>query len=242
MSDADWDKEGFKTPIISTVRRDDRWEGEDEEEDIKDNWDDDDEEEVKSEEAEQKQPVEKKKKKNLAVIIAEKEEKRRKELEEKKRLLEEQAKASAPKTQEEILAERLQQQRLQEESDLMLAKEAFGVSDAKAEACGLDVVLSSKEDFDNFKKNIVTKLQAVQKSPHYLTFLETAFREICVTLETDDIKRISNNLNALYNEKLKAQKQSTKNKKKPKSTIKIERSDMDAFAGDDYGNEFDEFI
>jgi len=239
MSDADWDKEGFKPPTV-VVGRSDRWEGEDEEEDIKDNWDDDDDEEAKSESNDQpKAPS--KKKKNLAVIIAEKEEKRRRELEEKKRLLEEEANVSKPKTQEELLQERLEAQKLQEESDLLLAKEVFGVSESKPEG-SLDVALSSKEDFDIFKKNLVTKLQAVEKSPHYVPFLETAFREICVTLEADDIKRISSNLSALFNEKIKAQKLATKGKKnKPKSTLKIERSAMD-LAADDYVDEFDEFI
>ncbi|RWS07921.1 eukaryotic translation initiation factor 3 subunit J-like protein [Dinothrombium tinctorium] len=242
MSDVDWDKDGFNIPS-HVKRKDDRWEGEDEDDDIKDNWDDDDEEEARSESSETKvDVVAPKKKKPLAVIIAEKEEKKRRELEEKKKKELEEKASRAPKTQEELLQERLEQQRLQEESDLLLAKEAFGVSDQKAERTSLDMNLSSKEDFDTFKRNLVIKLQSVEKSPHYVSFLETAFREICVTLDPDDIKRISSNLNALFNEKIKAQKTTKAKKKGTKgAAIKIERSDMD-LAADDYGDDLDDFL
>lgn len=93
---------------------------------------------------------------------------------------------------------------MQEESDLRLAKEAFGTGTGSD--VSFDVSLSSKNDFDAFKKNLVDKLATVEKSPHYVAFLENMFRELCVSLQADDIKRISNNLNALWNEKVKAQK------------------------------------
>lgn len=64
-----------------------------------------------------------KKKKPLSQIIQEKEERRRRELEEK-RAREEGQRATL--TPEEERAERLRQQRMQEEADLQLAKEAFG--------------------------------------------------------------------------------------------------------------------
>lgn len=61
-----------------------------------------------------------KKKKPLAQIIAEKEERRRREAEERR------AREEANRTPEDEQAEKLRRQRMQEEADLELAKEAFG--------------------------------------------------------------------------------------------------------------------
>lgn len=172
----------------------DRWSGEDEDDDVKDNWDDDDDDEdvdKNGEQQQQKPAAQSKKKKNIK-------DKRQKEEEEEEV-------ESRPRTEAEILADKLEKQRLQEESDLRLAKEAFGDNDSK-QTPGLDIRLSSKNDFENFKKSLVDKLSTVCQSPHYVTFLENTFRELCLNLEPDDIKRLSSNLNALFNEKVKAQK------------------------------------
>lgn len=164
---------------------------------MKDNWDDEDEEEEEAPKV-----VEAPKKKPFAVRIKEKEEKKRQEMEEKRKKLEEENRV---KTDDEILASKIEQQRLQEESDLMLAKETFGVAGEKGP--GIDGInCESKEDFDKFRQLLVDKLQSLEKSPHYIAFLEATFRDICVPLEVDDIKRMSSCLNALWNEKLKAQK------------------------------------
>ncbi|GAA6076633.1 eukaryotic translation initiation factor 3 subunit J-B isoform X1, partial [Tachysurus ichikawai] len=61
MADSDsWDADNFEAdePIKRPTGLQDRWEGEDEEDDVKDNWDDDEEEEKKKEE--EKEEVEKK--------------------------------------------------------------------------------------------------------------------------------------------------------------------------------------
>jgi translation initiation factor 3 subunit J len=216
-------------PVPKKLGRDDRWEGEDEEEDVKDNWDDDDEvsESQASEDGPKPAPT---KKKTLAQKIAEKEEKARQEAEEKRRQREE---AEGPKTAEEILADKLEKQRLQEESDLRLAEEAFGINEGGAGAesgAGLDdIPLSSRKHFEAFQKNLVSKLQQVEKSPHYVGFLENTFRDLCVGLEPDDIKRVSSNLTALFNEKIKAQKATKGKKTKPKgaAALKMERNPMD---------------
>jgi len=146
-------------------------------------------------------------------------------------------KYSGPKSAEEILSDKLEKQRLMEESDLILAKEAFGVSSE-----GLDVNLASKDDFDAFKKILVEKLSSVERSPYYVPFLENMFRELCVTLEPDDIKRISGNLNALFNEKVKAQKIAKPKKKGKGYTLKMERNDVDFDDGGELGNDFDDFM
>ena len=208
----------------------DRWRDEDKEEDIKDNWDDDDEEEEVKEDP---NPVVVKKK-PLKERIAEKEERRR------QAEIEAEALANKVKTPEEILAEKLEAQRLQEESDLMLAKETFGVG---APNCLSGVKLVTKDNFEDFKKLLVDKMMSAEKSPLYIGFLETLFRDLCVGLEVDDIKRLSSSLNALYNEKIKALK-SAKPKKKAlvKSSIKLERNNLQPEYDDDYMNEYEEFL
>jgi len=142
-------------------------------------------------------------------------------------------------TPEEQLAYKLEQQRLQEESDLALAKEAFGVSSPS------DVPLTSRQDYESFKKMIIDKLSNSDKtSITYLKFLEDLIRELCAPIEADDVKKITSDLNALFNEKMKIQKQTTKPKKKGKGyALKVERSDVDGNDGTtDLGNDYDDFM
>jgi len=227
MSD-DWENENYDvTPVV----KGDKWEGEDEDDDVKDNWDDEEEEDKeiggeKDKTASKQTTLSAKKKKLLK--IAEKDRKDKNESE------------SKPRTAEELLADKLERQRLQEESDLLLAKDAFG--DSKNTSSGLDISLSSKEDFDAFKKSLVEKLLTYDKSPHYVNFLENLFRELCVSLESDDIKRLSSSLTALFNEKVKAQKAGTKSKKKGKGfSVRVERNDVDFNVNNDI-EEFDDFL
>lgn len=132
--------------------------------------------------------------------------------EEKKRLEEEErariAALNQPRTAEELLADRKERERLQRESDLAAAIESLGgrTTSPSASVNFSEVQLSSREDFDVFTKSLVAKMAPEQKSPYYVPFLENLFRDLCVTLEADDIKRLSASLNALFNEKVKAQK------------------------------------
>jgi translation initiation factor 3 subunit J len=227
MSD-DWEKQN--DVITPPIVKGDKWEGEDEDDDVKDNWDDEEEEDkqISSEKQEisVKQTALSAKKKKL-LKFAEKDRKDKDESE------------SKPRTAEEILADKLERQRLQEESDLLLAKDAFG--DTKTTSSGLDISLTSREDFDAFKKSLVEKLLTYDKSVHYVNFLENLFRELCVSLESDDIKRLSSSLTALFNEKVKAQKAGTKSKKKGKGfSVRVERND-DFNVNNDI-EEFDDFL
>jgi len=204
-----------------------KWKGEDEEDEVKDNWDDEDEPEETVTEEKPRAPVVSKKSK-LNAKIAEKE---RLERESKRK----------PRTAEEELADKLERQRLQEEADLLLAKEAFGEeSNVSKSGSGLDISLHTKEDFDSFRKSLVDKLVVYDKSPHFVNFLESLFREVCVSVESDDIKRLSSSLTALFNEKVKAQKAGTKPKRKGKGvSVKVERNhDLDF---DSRGNDLEDF-
>nr|XP_053656902.1 eukaryotic translation initiation factor 3 subunit J-A-like [Cherax quadricarinatus] len=72
MSDVEWDADDFEPPKVAPALPTDKWDGEDEEDDIKDNWDDE-EEERKEATIDTTTAQVKKKKKKLSEIIAEKE-------------------------------------------------------------------------------------------------------------------------------------------------------------------------
>lgn len=98
---------------------------------------------------------------------------------------------------------------LSEESDLKLAMDTFGGGSPTTKSANINLdefTLESKEDFEKFRTDLVTKLADVSSQPFYSSFLEDLFRDLCVPLDTDDLKRISSSLTALYNEKLKAQR------------------------------------
>jgi len=233
--EADWENEDFEPAVIKKpIMHTDRWEGEDEEEDVKDNWDD--EEEDKDDKPEQITAVQPKKKKSLAQIIAEKEEKRRKEVEEKMKLQLETDKKDL--TPQERLANKLKQQKLQEEADLQLAKETFGVADVEQ---GIDQMQpSSKEDFDNFRKLLIEKIQKCEESPHFLSFLEDFCRDMFLNVQPDDIKKITSSLNALAHEKQKVQKaKAGKKKAKTKASLYVGKEDYSIMS---YADEFEDCI
>ncbi|XP_077556091.1 eukaryotic translation initiation factor 3 subunit j [Haemaphysalis longicornis] len=233
----DWEKEDYEPPaFVKKPPVADRWEGEDEE-DVKDNWDDEEEEKESTPPAEAVPAVAPKKKKPLSQIIQEKEERRRRELEEK-RAREEGQRATL--TPEEERAERLRQQRMQEEADLQLAKEAFGL----AESDGIDSAQPvTKDDFDNLRKALAAKLTACERSAHYMGFLDDLLRDLSLNMEPEDVKRLSSSLNAVANEKVKQQK--LKNKKKggakKGASLHVGKDDtLDTL--DDYGNEYEDFM
>ncbi|KAM6950742.1 eukaryotic translation initiation factor 3 subunit J-B [Lycodopsis pacificus] len=212
---ADWDAETFEPEEPNKKAASmDKWEGEDDEDDVKDNWDDEEEEKEKKAEM-KKKALEKKvsEKKKLSEKIKEKENQLKKEQELKKKELEEEL---AP---EEELAEKIRVKKLQEDADLELAKDAFGVSSASNSVTGIDAMCpSSKDDFTEFEKLLKEKICPLEKSEHYSSFLDSLFRELCISLEVEDLKKVSNSLTALLSEKQKQEKQN-KGKKKKKGVV-----------------------
>ncbi|XP_068131184.1 eukaryotic translation initiation factor 3 subunit J isoform X4 [Hyperolius riggenbachi] len=248
MAETDsWEAEDFEPeePLrkAGAVTATDRWEGEDEEEEVKDNWDDEEDQENKAAEAQKTEPKVSEKKK-LNEKIKEKEKNQLKKREEiKKRLEEPEPVELSP---EEQLAEKLRLKKLQEDSDLELAKEAFGVSNVT----GLDAMNpSSRDDFTEFGKLLKEKITQYEKSVYYPTFLETLLREVCISLEVDDLKKISNSLTVLCSEKQKQEKQNKAKKKKkgvvPGGGLKANmKDDLLDYGGIDegYGREFEDFM
>ncbi|XP_056427548.1 eukaryotic translation initiation factor 3 subunit J [Hyla sarda] len=248
MAETDsWEVDDFEPeePVLKggpiTVK--DRWEGEDEEEDVKDNWDDEEETENKELEKTVEQKVPEKKK--LLEKIKEKERISKKKQEELKKRLEE-PEEPVNLSPEEQLAEKLRLKKLQEDADLELAKEAFGVGSVT----GIDAMNpSSRDDFTEFGKLLKEKITQFEKSLYYPTFLETLVRDICISLELEDLKKVSNSLTVLCSEKQKQEKQNKAKKKKkgvvPGGGLKANmKNDLADYGGIDesYGREFEDFM
>ncbi|KAL6113009.1 eif3j [Pungitius sinensis] len=242
---ADWDAETFEPeePIKKAASMD-KWEGEDDEDDVKDNWDDDDEEKEKKAEM-KKKALEKKvsEKKKLSEKIKEKENQLKIQQELKKKELEEEL------DPEEQLAEKLRVKKLQEEADLELAKDAFGVGSTSIAVTGIDAMCpSSKEDFTEFENLLKEKISQFEKSVHYSSFLDSLFRELCISLEVEDLKKVSNSLAALLSEKQKQEKQNKGKKKKkgvvPGGGLKAQlRDDLDYAEFDGgYAQDYEDFM
>uniref|UniRef100_A0A672N0U0 Eukaryotic translation initiation factor 3 subunit J n=1 Tax=Sinocyclocheilus grahami TaxID=75366 RepID=A0A672N0U0_SINGR len=262
MADSDdWDADNFELsePIRNAAGRLDRWEGEDEEEDVKDNWDDEEEEKEEEKKVEQKKAeVKPPEKKKMTDKIKEKEILQKKKQDELRKKMDETAK-SENISPEEQHAETIRLIKLQEEADMELTREAFGVDPAAANASttvittnnasGIEAMCpSSKDDFVAFEKLLKDKITQFEKSVHYSSFLESLFRELCISLEVDDLKKISNSLSVLLSEKQKQEKKANKKKKKgvlPGGGLKANMKDNVADYGgfdDGYGNDYDDFM
>ncbi|KAM6943585.1 eukaryotic translation initiation factor 3 subunit J-B [Xenentodon cancila] len=242
---ADWDADNFEPeePIKKAAALD-KWEGEDEEEDVKDNWDDEEDEEEKKVEL-KKTETKVSDKKKLIEKIKEKENR----LKKKQQELTEQESQDKELTPEEQLAEKLRVKKLQEDADLELAKDAFGVSSTSNSVTGIDAMSpSSKEEFTEFEKLLKEKISQFEKSVHYSSFLESLFRELCISLEVEDLKKISNSLSVLLSEKQKQEKQNKGKKKKkgvlPGGGLKAQmRDDLDYAQFDGgYAQDYEDFM
>uniref|UniRef100_G1SNT1 Eukaryotic translation initiation factor 3 subunit J n=1 Tax=Oryctolagus cuniculus TaxID=9986 RepID=G1SNT1_RABIT len=150
-------------------------------------------------------------------------------------------------TPEEQLADKLRLKKLQEESDLELAKETFGVNNT---VYGIDAMNpSSREDFTEFGKLLKDKITQYEKSLYYASFLEALVRDVCISLEIDDLKKITNSLTVLCSEKQKQEKQSKAKKKKKgvvpggglKATMKDDLADYGGYDGG-YAQDYEDFM
>ena len=108
----------------------------------------------------------------------------------------------------EQLADKLRLKKLQEESDLELEKETFGVNNT---VYGIDAMNpSSRDAFTEFGKLLKDRITQYEKSLYYASFLEALVRDACISLEIDDLKKITNSLTVLCSGKQKQEKQSQK--------------------------------
>ncbi|XP_078097323.1 eukaryotic translation initiation factor 3 subunit J-like isoform X3 [Mustelus asterias] len=235
-----WADDDFQAPELAAKPVVvDKWEGEDEEEDVKDNWDDDEEEKK----AERQAKISEKKK--LSDRIKEKEEKERQLKKKKQEALKNLEKSAelVELSPEEQLAEKLRLAKLQEQADLEVAKDTFGMNSVMQ--LGIDSMYpTTREDFTEFGRLLKEKITFFEKSVYYVDFLETLLQDISISLEVDDLKKLNNSLTSLCSEKLKQEKQS-KGKKKKKAPVLAGgfkanlKDDLDDYA---YTQDYDDFM
>jgi translation initiation factor 3 subunit J len=231
----DWEKKEFDIDSIEPVKdvpvkKSDKWDGEDEEVDIKDNWDDEDEDPASTQSATSSGPkVEKKNKKRLAGKIAEKEREQ-----EEKRL----QKLRANMTPAELEAEKLRQLKLQEESELQMVKQAFGAGEIDT----ADPI--TKDDFDELRKKVIAELRKFEKRTPFEDFVEDFVQDLCLSLPSKKLKKVKTNVEALFHEKSKAEKEKDKPKaakgKPGKAKLNVD-SALTSYAPDDL-QDFDDFM
>ena len=103
-------------------------------------------------------------------------------------------------TPEERIAEKLRRQKLVEEADFELAKETFGKPSVSYAFCTIlllsfhvgvsggaprlgsidDANPSTKEEFTEFKNNLVKKIQSLSTKTCYNEFIEDFVKDICI--------------------------------------------------------------
>jgi len=236
---ADWDADDFDPDAdgkLSVPKVTDKWDGEDEDDDIKDAWDAESEEE-KDDSQKEETVVKVKKKKTLAQKIAEKEEAAAKALEE--RLAREAAEREA-NTPQGKLEEKLRLQKLQEENDLKLAADMLGLGGS-----GGGVIDSmnptTKEEFENLTKAITDKVNTFDSSELYQDFVEDLVKNLCMGLTCQTLKKCKTHVEAFHSAKLKEEKAAKDKSKKGKTEKKSLKMDSATGYYDGY-DDMDDFM
>lgn len=221
---ADWDDENFEPSGLAADGVANKWEGEDEDDEVKENWEDE-EEERKNEEPVEGGKV--KPKKKLQEKIAERERQKKEEVEKRAKELQE----------EQISLE--EQLRREKESDLKLALETtFGGNNKGSDG----VQPTNTEEFQELADTFTKNIQQFAKSEEYPVFAENIVRGVCATLNSFDLKKIKTTIDNLYLEKQKIEKgdKSKKNKGKGKAKLRMEGDNqLNQYSA--YVDDFDEF-
>lgn len=206
MSDAEWDDDDFDASKVgATIKKPftDKWEGEDEDDDIKDEWDKESSEEEDSSKGSESSAKahQVKKKKKIHEIIAEKEAAKIRDTEEL-----EKAKAAeeAANTPEGRLAEKLRQQKIAELDSLNMAREMMGLNAGSIDSMDPSTV----DEFDQLSKAIVNKVQSFNTSSHYNDFIEGLVKELSLDQPAPTLKKIKIHVETLHSTKLREEKAS----------------------------------
>jgi len=238
MSDTNWDDDDFEpTVVVKPKPFSDKWEGEDEDDDVKDSWDKDSssegEDDSKGSEDSSK-AFQRKKKKKMADIIAEKEAAKLLEMEEQAKAKAEQEAANTPEGKK---AEKERQREIQELENLQQARDLMGLRIAS----GIDSMSpNSKDEFNQFSKAIVEKVQLFNTSSYYPDFVEELIKDLSLDLPAPTLKKIKIHVETLHSTKLKEEKAS-KGKKggKKGSSVKMDL-EKDLFGTSGGGAGFDD--
>ncbi|XP_026474071.1 eukaryotic translation initiation factor 3 subunit J-like [Ctenocephalides felis] len=233
----DW--ENIVTPKVPSIVPNNplnKWAGEDEDDEVKESWEDEEEEkkDVEKNDSNKNEPIKTKPKKSLAKSVAEKEKLRLEEAERRQREEEENM------TPEEKREAELRRKKLQEEADLRLALETLGV------APSIDSINpNDKAGFEELADAINRKVSIYKSRDEFPAFVEDLFRNICVNLNSFDLKKLKLTIDNMYMEKQKAEKgdKAKKSKGKGKAKLKMEGDNaiMNQYGAYDY-DDYDDFM
>ncbi|XP_014217141.1 eukaryotic translation initiation factor 3 subunit J [Copidosoma floridanum] len=225
----DWEEKINEEPRFEMPSN--KWEGEDEDEDVLDSWEDINEEKKDVEKPPEAPKTKPKPKKTLQEKIEEKERKAREEAERKAKEKED------AMTPEERRAEMLRRQKLQEEADLRLAMETFGVTEGLS---GIDAMVpTTADEFKELHDALISKFNQLNKHAEFPSFAEELIKNICITLSITSLRKVKTTVESLHNEKLKMEKEKVKKSKgKGKAKLKVEGDseygDLAAYDANDY--------
>ncbi|XP_022991178.1 eukaryotic translation initiation factor 3 subunit J-like isoform X1 [Cucurbita maxima] len=210
----DWEDENI-TPLQKEQPKN-KWDDEDvDDDDVKESWEDDDE---PAPAPVVKPPPEAASKKPAAKTIEKK------------------GKTSEVEPEQPLdpLAEKLRQQRLVEEADYKSTTDLFKKSgDEKT----LDnFIPKSDSDFLEYAELISHKLRPYEKSFHYINLLKDVIRLSMTSLKAADAKEVASSVTALANERLKAEKDTSKKK----TAVKKKQLHVEKAVDDMIVNSFDD--
>ncbi|KAJ3358955.1 hypothetical protein GGF32_009884, partial [Allomyces javanicus] len=147
------------------------------------------------------------------------------------------AEAAASAEAAETPAERKARlQRAVEEEDAKVAETLFGNlsvggDNKPAEKTLLNFNPRTKTDFDKYATLVVERFANFEKLQYYPTFLENVVRTLADKLKIEDVRKLSSSLNALANDKQRAEKEALKKKKSTKKQVRVDASDYGATEG-----------
>lgn len=224
---ADWDADDFEPEgpaagvALAAGGPSDKWDGEDEDDDVKDAWDAESEEEKEDDGKEKVVRV--KKKKTLAQKIEEKEQAAEKARLE--RLAQEEADKNLD-TPEGQHAEKLRIQKMTEQNDLKLAKEMMGID--VSEGGVIDCMNpETTEEFEELSKAVLEKFNSFEASEHFQDFAENFVKNLCMSLTVPTLKKVKGHVEAFHSTKLKEDKANAAKIKKGKPTKSTLKFDTD---------------
>jgi len=237
---SDWDADDYDPPSAgggskAVAAVNDKWEGEDEEDDVKDAWDADSDEEKSEEKAADAaapKPATTKKNKKLRDKIALKE----------AAAAQEEDDSLSP---EDKLAEKLRLQKMEENAQYNLTRDMLGLKTGSIDS----MVPATKEDFENFAKAICEKIRAFSSSDHYNGLLETVTKDLALDMPVPSLKKVKIHVEGLHSTRLKEEKASKNKKAKGTAGRTSLKNDLDKdlFGGgrggvDDFGDDMDDFM
>lgn len=147
----------------------------------------------------------------------------------------------------DALAEKLRLRKLQEEADFENAQGIFDMSRSKkptavpgAETTIDAFVARTAADGEQLADKMAQKLQQFENTPFYLSMLKSLIKHASANMGADDVKELSTSVQVIANDKLKAERERQKGKKKPTAASKkasLAQSHNPAFDNtDEYGN------